>query len=359
MERALVELVLRLHSRGWDVSVVTRPGGDLANMPRLRVCEIRVPQRPFLALFPSFYVLAGWRILRERRGRLVQTIGALVPNRADVVTVQFVHKAFASQPATLRGSRRGWISRLNAPVSKLVSRTAERFSYRPERAGLLVAVSRGIEDELRASYPSLASRIAIIPNGVDREIFRPDADARRSVRQELQIPQTALVATLVGGDWRRKGLSEAIDGLAQAGSWHLLVVGPGAPDEYVAQAKRLDVDGRLHFAGQQPDPHRYMAAADAFVLPTAYEAFPLVVLEAAAVGLPLVVTPVNGAREFVRNGQTGFIIDRTGVSVGTALRRLTDDETRRVMGEAARADTAPYSWDSICDAYEELYRTRV
>ena len=91
----------------------------------------------------------------------------------------------------------------------------------------------------------------------------------------------------------------------------------------------------------------YYACADAFLLPTEYEAFSLVTLEAAASGLPLLVPRVNGMDEILVEGRNGWFIDRDGDMIATRLEALRRDEELRVgMGQRAREDSAGFTFAS-------------
>ena len=101
---------------------------------------------------------------------------------------------------------------------------------------------------------------------------------------------------------------------------------------------------------------RLYAAADAFVLPSTYEAFPLVVLEAAASGLPLLVSRVNGAGDLLADGQAGWLIDRDGCDIACRLNSLrSDPDLARRMGERARTAARGYSWETMAASYLALY----
>jgi UDP-glucose:(heptosyl)LPS alpha-1,3-glucosyltransferase len=135
----------------------------------------------------------------------------------------------------------------------------------------------------------------------------------------------------------------------------LLVVG-GTRD--MVRSARADVDraglaDRVVFAGEQSDPVPFLHAADVLVLPSAYEANALVVLEALACGLPVVSTPVGFAPDVVVDGETGFIVDRTAASVGARLAELAA-QPLDAWRERARRAAEQHSWREVGRRYLEL-----
>jgi glycosyltransferase involved in cell wall biosynthesis len=354
MERQLAELATGLLSRGRHVTVVAREC-RLQSHPDLEWIRVRGPRRPFSLWYPWFFVL-GSAILRRRARGLVHTTGAIVFNRADVSTVHFCHRAFKAREGARRGARRSLLYRFNAAVASGMSRLAERYCYRPARTRHLVAVSHGVARELVEFFPPIAGTVSVIPNGVDASAFAPDRQVRTRVRSELGIHDSELVAVFVGGDWDRKGLRYAIEAVGRVPAWRLVVVGPGEVDRYREIARHARADARVMFLGPKSDTGPYYAAADAFVMPTAYEAFPLVTLEAAAAGLPLLVSRVNGVEELVVEGQNGWFIGRDADDIAARLVELASDRRRgQAMGVCARRAGARFNWAQAVDAYDRLY----
>jgi glycosyltransferase involved in cell wall biosynthesis len=134
------------------------------------------------------------------------------------------------------------------------------------------------------------------------------------------------------------------------------VVGEGDEDRYRGIAAESGAADRVLFSGATSRTAPYYASADGFLLPTAYETFSLVTFEAAAAGLPLLVSPVSGVEEVLADGRNGWFIDRDADVIAGRLNELKDERLRRAMGEAARADSARFSWDSALEAYDRLYR---
>jgi UDP-glucose:(heptosyl)LPS alpha-1,3-glucosyltransferase len=288
---------------------------------------------------------------------LVHTLGAIVPNRADAAEVQFCHAGFRAVTGRLAPLDAPAMRRLNTALARLLALAAEQWCYRPNRLRRFVAVSRGIGEELQRQYPAIPFTVA--PNGVDLDRYRPDADTRRQLRAELRVADEDVVVLFVGGDWNRKGLPIVVQALPGASGVHLWVVGPGDLAGIESFARGLGVDARVRFFGRRLDGERFYAAADIFCLPSLYEAFPLVGLEAAASGLPVVATGVNGIEDLVVHGKSGFIVERTSEAVEEALIALASDSELRIqMGEEGRTRVSAYTWkrsvDSVVRVYEQL-----
>ena len=189
---------------------------------------------------------------------------------------------------------------------------------------------------MREHYPELRERVLTIHNGVDTEGFAPgareqDAQARRS---QLGIAPERLVAAFVGSEWERKGLEPA-DPRARLGA-RLGCSSSRAPATALRyqRARRLARRRRRRALarGDTATWQLVYALADAFVLPSSYETFSLVTFEAAASGLPLLATPVNGVRELIDDGRNGFLIDRE-----PQHDRGAPERARRAIRRAARA----------------------
>jgi UDP-glucose:(heptosyl)LPS alpha-1,3-glucosyltransferase len=118
---------------------------------------------------------------------------------------------------------------------------------------------------------------------------------------------------------------------------------------------RLGVAGRVRFVGGVSDVRPFLAAADAFVLPTLYDPFPNAALEAMAAGLPVVTSTKCGAAEVVREGESGFVRDALDIGgLADCLDRL-DPATARRMGEAAREAVSPLTPEAMGREYLALY----
>jgi UDP-glucose:(heptosyl)LPS alpha-1,3-glucosyltransferase len=176
------------------------------------------------------------------------------------------------------------------------------------------------------------------------------------MRKSLEVGDAQLVALFVGSEWGRKGLGPAIEALARAPGWVLVVAGDGDRQRYQQLADSLGVGSAVRWLGVTSDVQLAYALADAFVLPSAYETFSLVTFEAAASGLALLCTPVSGVRELVRDGENGFLIDRDPRQIARRLEQLAADPHLRVeLGRAARASALRFSWQTTVRRHHQLY----
>jgi glycosyltransferase involved in cell wall biosynthesis len=238
---------------------------------------------------------------------------------------------------------------LNSWIAAGLELAAETWSYRRRRTRCVGCVSQGLAREVAELYPGVAPIVQSIANGVDLEAFAPSPSERAEHRARLGLGDEDLLALFVGGDWRRKGLREAIRGIAAAPGWQLAVLGAGNDKEFTRLARHMQAAERVHFLGRGR-PHGWYAAADALVLPSRYEAFSLVMLEAAASGLPLIVPRINGSDELVQDGVTGWFTEPDGAAIAERLQRLAaDPDLHASMRQASRLAAREYDWERVVE----------
>jgi glycosyltransferase involved in cell wall biosynthesis len=351
MERILAELALGLKRRGHDVTVIAR-SCELPADSGVRFRRVRGPARPAVLSYPWF-MLAGTVAVRLWRRGLVVEMGAIVLNRVDMIAVQYCQHAGPATP-----SRASWPYRLNARAAEVLGRLGERVIFPLARPDRFICASEGIAEEIREHFPKQGNLAITIPNGVDLDAFAPGSrlEDASALRASLNIDGRRRVAIFVGSEWERKGLEPVIRALNMAGAWDLLVVGNGDRERYEQLAQELGVAAAVHWLGVSRDVAPLFQLADAFVFPTSYEGFPLVALEAAASGVPILATPANGIRELVSDGVNGFLISRDPAVIAQRLRELGEDNAlRERLASAARTSALDYSWEKMVERHHELY----
>jgi len=351
MERQLSALVIGLRELGHRVTVIARTC-EPSVAEGVSFHRVKGPSRPFLLAYPWF-MLAGSLAVRRRRRGVVHATGAIVLGRVDVIAVHYCHQVGTATP-----SRDNWLFRAHVKLSGILKRIGERICYRPGRAAAFVCVSEGVAAELREHFPRIADRTLTIYNGIDTQSFAPGPRRvqARARRAELGIGGQRLVAAFVGSEWERKGLAPLIRALALAPDWMLVVAGEGDERRYRELARTAGVGEAIRWLGVSGDVGLVYALADAFVLPSSYETFSLVSFEAAASGLPVLATPVNGVRELIVDGHNGFLISTEPREIAERLERLAADPgLRRRLGDAARESALAFGRERMVAAHSELY----
>lgn len=254
-------------------------------------------------------------------------------------------------------ARGGYVWRMVRNPLHLYTAARDRVRYRGSTHRRVVALTEREAELLVDTYGRVSAPIVVIPNGVDIERFRPPSAAERAeARRVLNIDRDAFTAVFVGHEFDRKGLPLAIAALRHAPTAQLLVVGGDASmiARTRAQAADAGVADRIAFAGALPDPVPALWASDALLLPSAYEANALVLLEALACGIPIIATDVGAARELVGAGG-GTLVARDAEDIARALdRAATADPV--AAARSARAIAEQHAWPRIAARYLELAR---
>jgi len=231
----------------------------------------------------------------------------------------------------------------------------------------VICASEGEKETLVGLYDVPANRIAVVPCGVDTELFYPMDRAR--VRRNLGLPADEPVVLFVGRIEPLKGIDVLLRAAAQLeGRFRLLVVGGDAKDagrkaELKELADGLGISSKVTFMDAVPHDElpAYYNAADICVVPSYYESFGLVAVEAMACGVPVVASRVGGLRETVQDGQTGYLVPwRCPEPFAERLELLLNNETlRRSLGREARAAAERFRWSEVAARVEEVYHELV
>ena len=186
-------------------------------------------------------------------------------------------------------------------------------------------------------------RLVLVPTVVDAATCIASAGAPEAARAALQVAEGARTVTLVGRLTRQKGVDTFLDAastiLGQQPDTEFLIVGDG-PDRAAleARADASDLNGAVRFLGYRDDIPRVLAASDVVVMPSRAEGLPHLLLEALAVGRPVVATCVGGIPDVVHDEETGLLVppaDPAEVANGV-LRLLTDPELAQRLGTAGQ-----------------------
>lgn len=233
------------------------------------------------------------------------------------------------------------------------------------RADRTVVCSEAMRAEVAEALGIGRDTATVIPNGVDSQLWESSPAQRSAVREGLGIAADTPLIVLPGRLKAFKGGHDALDALAIIRRRHpqaqLVFAGEGEYEQHLrAHAERLGVADSVTFVGHVSTSYlaQLLGAADAAALPSHYEPFNLMRLEAAAAGTAVVATKVGGMQETVTHGQTGLLVpphapDELAAQV---LRVLDDGELNERIVDNARADViARFSWDAVAAATATEY----
>ena len=284
-----------------------------------------------------------WRLRRAAAG--ADLVHAHLPAMGAVARV------FAGRPVVY--TEHNVASSYRGPV-----RLINRLTYLGNEA--VTAVSPAVAESV-ARYPGPTP--LVVPNGVSCEV---PPGYRRRVLAELGLDEPVALVVHVGNIRPHKGHANLVAAMPAlvAARPDVAVVSIGGEKNQgdLARVRRLadqgGVSGSLRFLGRRPDALDFIAAADVFVNPSDFEGLPVAVLEAMALGRPVVATAVGGVPELVDDGDTGCLVPpRDPAALAAAVVRLLDDpdSAHRVGAAAAKEVEARYSLEAMVRRIEAVY----
>jgi glycogen synthase len=364
--RKLAEALVR---RGVTVDVLTRARRGEASRPEERdgLCVHRVPEPVWPRDLDRFVawvermnedmLVAGESLAQETAYDLVHGHDWLVARAAATLSDRLAIPYVSTVHATEHGRHQGWVS--EPPQSHIHS--VERWMA--HRADALIVCSYYMRGHVADIFDIDESRVAVIPNGIDPNDLRPSGDLG-ALRREFAQPHEKLVL-LVGRLVYEKGFQLALDALPavieQVGDVRFLVAGSGTHEaELKAQAERLGLVPHGTFLGWIGDDvlHSLYRIADLCVVPSIYEPFGLVALEAMASGCPCIVADTGGLREVVPVGErvglrfNGGDAEHLGVMIE---RLLVDAPLRDRLVTQASEHVLRFDWEDVAQRTRGVY----
>lgn len=354
VERIMLECANFLAARGHETHILATEWDEALLDARIQKHFVAARQAPPLVRLWSFSRHSR-RVLAALPG--VEGVGAFgVISPPGVLWVQSVHSAWLE----ISAARRSWRGRLKQhlnPVHPYIIHL-EKQMFAKRRYHHLIALSPQVRDDLIRFYNVPKSDISIISNGFSCSEFNVERrhSERDAVRQQLGIHPATRVVVFVANELERKGFGPLLRSIAalERDDVYLLAVGRLDAHAYGPEIARLNMTHRVHFTGPSNDVAAFYAASDLFALPTQYEAWGLVIVEAMACGLPVVTSRLAGAAIAVREGQTGILLENPDdtTEISAALRKFIDRAP--LSADEISASVARFSWSEILLDYERV-----
>ncbi len=362
-----IDSVVALDGAGWrTILAAGNVGAEISMVDQARARGCRTVLLPALtrAVSPVRDLMALWqvfRLIRRERVTLIHThtskagfVGRLAAWLTRVPVIVHTPHGHIFY---------GYYGRALTAVFVALERLAARLTDR-----IVVLTERGREEHLARGI-GRREQFSVIPSGVDLEALRRSAPPYDKARARLGVdPDTRLLVGL-GRLEPVKGFQSLVKALppilAVVPSARLLLVGDGTLREALqTEAGALGVGDHLDFAGARLDPAPFLAAADVVVVPSLNEGMGRVLVEAMALGRPVVATRVGGIPAVVADGETGVLVapDDPLALARTVSDLLKDPGLRQRMGEAGRRRAEQFSLavmeSRLLDLYRELCREK-
>ena len=349
-ERYLVDLVNALAARGHDVFVAVRPDSPLTS-------ELKLPNHKRIEL-PLRNALDA-----SSAGRLASFV------RKQKIELLHAHMA-RDYPLAAYATRRN-------PDAQLIVTRHVLFPLNPlhkftlARVARVVAVSDAVGRQLSMQGLVPREKITVVHNGIDIARFDTAMDQfnREQFCRRWDLPEKSVLVGSVGALNPLKGHEDFLRAAAQVASIfpaaHFIVAGV---DVSAAQINRgnlerllrtLQLESRVRFIGKMDDVAPLFCALDISVSASHSESFGLAIAEAMATGTPVVATETEGAREIIRDGETGLLvrIRDVGALAESVTALLNDEERRKRIGKSAReAVSLRFRLDRMVDDTERIYQ---
>ena len=354
IERCVLEAVNFLAASSHEVHLLTSDWDRDALHPAVRVHAIPLPRRGSVLRLLAFARRSQKALAALPAGTIHAAFGAQSPP-GGTLWVPSVHKAWLEASRT----QRDWRGRLRQKVNPLhpALLRLEHSYFGQRRYRKLIALTDQVKSDLVRLYAVPAEDIAVLPNGYSQTEFstRRARQERAQRRAELGYGPDAQVVIFVANELERKGFGPLLRGInrLQDPSVYLLAVGRLNAQSYAAEIEQLGLTTRVRFTGPSSDVAAYYAAADVFALPTQYEAWGLVIVEALACGLPVLTSRLAGAAAAVQEGVTGFLLENPNdpAEIAAKLRPLLHGLP--ASAEEIEQSVSAYSWPNILRRYEQ------
>lgn len=355
-ERRIAEWVARL-PRDYEIHIYSQRVEDV-DLSRMR--WHRIPKIPGPHLVNFLWWLGAnhaWRWwdahVHGLRPELIYTAGTNCWD-ADLISVHIVFAEFVRMSehelSFLGNPVRFWPRLLHRWLYYSLIISLERRMY-TNRSTSLILIAKKTADDLKRHY-GLPGPFPIVYIGLDKEVFNPELRMRNrpEVREVLGIAEDTFALVLVGNDWKKKGLANLVEALAQLKDLPLVLVVAGKDDAapYRSRIRDLGLEGNVKFCPSRADVQWYYAAADVYVGPSLEDTFAQPPAEAMACGLPVITTATNGTAEIMTDEVDGLILpDPSDISgLAQRIRWLYEHpQERERMAARAAITAAEYTWD--------------
>lgn len=348
VERIIYECAKFLDERGHEVTVFANEFEQNGAHFKYHYIPIKSTLK---TLDPAAFYKPCVKAMRADHFDAHGSFGCVCPE-GGVYWAQSVHAAWLDKAKAYRPlwSMARWKQWLN-PVHPILLRF-ERSHFSKGGYRRIIALTNEVKGDLNHYYGVPLEDIDVVPNGYAPEEFNvPAAQALRApMRKELNFAPEHKVIVFVGNELDRKGypaLLRAVESMNDP-RLRILVAGKIAPAPHPL----------VTYVGSTGEIAKYYAASDIFALPTLYEAWGLVIVEAMATGLPVLTSRLAGASVAVIEGETGYLLDNPADETEIVRKLKPLVEGQHSPPEVISASVEKYAWSQVLVQYENVLCAR-
>jgi len=366
---ALVEQLAMRHEIHVFAQFVEHVNGK--SVPGVTYHRVSMPMKRPRWVNQLWFAAATWWATRSASGKGFDVVHAHENTwHGAVQTVHVLpirHNLFVGRTGMEKALR--WLKVLTSP-RLLAYLWLERERYAPQQGRAVVLTSESLLAIFLATYPKAEGMTSVITPGITLPRALPNEASRQLARRDLGLPESGSCILFVGNDFHKKGLQTLLEamrllmdagGLPKPHQPYLAVVGKSAQEPYYRrQAERLGLNSQVFFLGGLDDVSAAYRAADCLAHPTHEDTFAMVVLEAMAHALPVVVSDVRycGISGLLADEITALILDdpRDAAVLSALLHRLLVDQVlRHQLAAASRELASRHEWSDVARLQEALY----
>lgn len=239
----------------------------------------------------------------------------------------------------------------------------DKKMYTCSNCQMFLPVSNLVKIKVLETFQIDEQNIRVIHPGVDVERFQPvNPNDRKEIRHAFGISEADFLILFVGMNFEVKGLDSLLSAIALLKSDYdndqvkVLVVGKGDTKKYKALAHKLGIGKQLIFSGVRNDIEKIYPTGDILVMLSKFDTFGMVVTEAMAASLPVIISETVGAKDLVTQGENGFVVDREDIEmISSKINLMRNKEKRLEMGKKAYNTALNQTWEKMTQEVIKVY----